>query len=267
MPPVPSRPPFPRPPLRIRTPFSPGDQSTLDDAEKLKIRNEAQNLKAKLEAELAALEKLRQGEGRPPASSGDVEPPKPVRVTRADSLLPFLLIRSFVGDIGARPVSPTLTGSSPDIIVARPNTGLTYPKNILGRDDMADFRSQNTIIVTKFDTSMRANPSFDIWVHVWNLGRAPAHGVRVLGRVLGSNPPAGPGVTETFVGGRELDLGDRTSSTSHLMVKVGTWCVASYDSIVEIQATAECILDAAANRDGSKDRHSAQTVLLLEWMG
>jgi hypothetical protein len=256
----PPRPPFPRPPSPSSTPFGPGDQTNLDNIKK--IIDEAKRLKDRLVSEQARLEKIRYGHV---LNHGDGPNTKPFPVSsvdglsRADSLLPFLLIRSFCGDIGARPVPQAQPISSPDIIVALPkNPG--YQPTVLGRDDMKDFLSQHTIV----NDIVQGN-TYDIWVHVWNLGRAPAHGVRISALINGM-------VGRVPLGGRILDLGDRTSSTSHLVVKVGSWSTgkASVHGVhplpdpTEIKATAECILDPAVVRDGSKDRHSTHR-FVMQW--
>jgi hypothetical protein len=241
----------PRPPSPSSTPFGPGDQTNLDNIKK--ITDEAKQLKSRLESEQAKLEKIRYGHV---LNHGDGPNTKPFPVSsddglsRADSLLPFLLIRSFCGDIGARPVQPALTSSSPDIFMAIPYSP-GYQPTVLGRDDMADFMSQQVPRI------FWVGGTYDIWVHVWNLGRAPAHGVRVKAWAAGA-----------FVGGSVVDLGDRTSSTSHLVVKVGSWVPGFHSDPVEIRATTECISDpAAAVRDGSKDRHTAHRFVMIKLMG
>lgn len=261
IPPIPPRrqqPPFTRPPFPLRPPrplpapipFGPGDHANPDPDE---ITKAARDLQARLEAERARLWKLR-GDGERPAGPAadsrhqDGRPPERGADSRADGLWPFLLIRSFRGDFGARPATVNKK-ASPDIILTQQNPA--YQTTVVGQNGIADFRAQNKIPNVVF-----RNWTYDVWVHVWNLGRAPAHGVRVRAWVEGS-----------FIGGRELDLGDRTSSTSHLLVKVGTW---QPQATQEILATAECMSDVAKARpasDPGKDRHTAARVVWVIPMG
>jgi hypothetical protein len=209
--------------------FGPDDRSTLDN--KQQIVDNTRKLKDNLLSQYTKLEKMRYG---------DVH--EHVPVSRADGFWPFLLIRSFPGDVGARPI-PTPAASSPDIILASGNP--QYQPTIVGRDDIAGFLSQNAII-----RQLTMPVRVAVWVHVWNLGRAPAHGVRV--RAWCSLPGVG------FIGGRAFDLGDRTSSTSHLMVKVGSFVIPANLNSLRVDAAAECMSDVAgAVRDPGRDRHRA----------
>ncbi len=239
--------PFPKPPERPPkiiippwTPFGPGDNVPLDAPS---VVAQAEALRADLIKTRNKLERLRR-RGAPP---DDREPPRPFTGPRSNLMLPYLLIRTRVGDTGARPiVVPPTTDyyayyQSPDIILTTPST--TDPPAV-GRGD--------------FDTKLRGrivgvldqNRSYDVWVHVWNLGYAPAYGVRVRAWRRPSGV-AGPGI---FIGGRQLDLGDRNSSNSHLVVKLGSWASESG----AIVATAECIADTCnGSHDWSQDRHTA----------
>ncbi len=209
--------------------FGPDDNSTLDN--KQQIIDTAHKLRDELRDQYSKLEKMRYGDVR-----------EHVPVSRADGLWPFLLIRSFRGDIGARPI-PAPRGSSPDILLTSGNP--QYQRTIVGRDDVADFLSQHAIVKW-----LTMPVEVAVWVHVWNLGRAPAHGVRL--RAWCSLP----GVN--YVGGREFDLGDRTSSTSHLLVKVGSFVIPGGLNFLRVEAAAECMSDVAgALRDPARDRHRA----------
>ncbi len=217
--------------------FGPDDHSTLDNKEL--IIDKAQKLKDDLLSQYRKLEKMRHG---------DVHEHTPV--SRADGLWPFLLIRSFPGDVGARPIQLSAQGS-PDIILTafNPNYKETMVRSL---DEMKDFMSQNPVM-----PKQKSWPHFidrlNVWVHVWNLGRAPAHGVRIRAWVTL------PSSLQTFIGGREFDLGDRTNSTSHMLIKVGSIPgSASLVPSINIHATAECMSDvAAAVRDPGQDRHTA----------
>ncbi|HBL22942.1 MAG TPA: hypothetical protein DDZ40_02370 [Deltaproteobacteria bacterium] len=208
--------------------FGPDDHSTLDNKEL--IINKAQKLKDDLVSQYRKLEKMRHG---------DVH--EHVPVSRADGLWPFLLIRSFPGDFGARPIQLPVPKKSPDIILTVNNPN--YERTVVGRDQMDDFLRHNTII-PKWGSPHNST----IWVHVWNLGRAPARGVRVRAWCL-----------DRFIGGREFNLGDRTSSTSHLIVKVGSLGPGIILPPIDIYATAECMSDVAGSvRDPRQDRHTAK---------
>lgn len=216
--------------------FGPDDQSTLDNQKAKAISDKAEELKDKLSSQYKDLKKIRYGAAH-----------ENVTLSRADGLWPFLLIRSFPGDVGARPIirryPDILNPSSPDILLASGNP--QFQLTVVGRDDMAEFLSQMPIIKV-----LTMPVRVAVWVHVWNLGRAPAYGVRV--RAWYSLPEV------NFIGGREVDLGDRTSSTSHLLVKVGSFVIPGALNSLSVNATAECMSDVAgADRFPGNDRHTA----------
>jgi hypothetical protein len=211
--------------------FGPDDDSTLDSQKAKAISDKAEKIKDKLLSQYKELEKMRHGGAQ-----------EHVPVSRADGLWPFLLIRSFPGDIGARPMQIPVHLNSPDIILTVNNP--SYLPTIIGRDEIGTFLQNNKII----PRWSGARPDTAVWVHVWNLGRAPAHGVRVRAWCFGG-----------FIGGRQFDLGGRTSSTSHLIVRVGSLDPGLILPPVRIHATAECMSDVAAPvRDPSQDRHTAR---------
>ena len=163
-------------------------------------------------------------------------------------MLPYLLIRTIVGDTGARPFTNPGAAllefhQSPDIILT-----LSEPNDppVMGRGDFnTRLRGRVVGIID------RLNISYDVWVHVWNLGHAPAYGVRVRAWTGGNGQPH----RSVYLGGRQIDLGDRNSTTSHLVVKVGQWGINAGDHIV---ATAECIADTCnGSHDWAQDRHTA----------
>ena len=94
---------------------------------------------------------------------------------------------------------------------------------------------------------------YDIWVHAWNLAGRPRS---ASGCVVVELP--GP-----FIGGRQLDLGDRVSETSHRCVRIGTYHAAAGAGGARDEtfvAIAECLSDVATgDRDFGMDRHVAHS--------
>jgi len=160
------------------------------------------------------------------------------------------------GDIGARPLAQSApTNSSPDIIVT--NADPQFEPTVLGRDEFLAIK--NRIV-----PSVLTDTPYDVWVHVWNLGRAPAYGVRVRAWVSWQADPA----SGLFLGGRRLDLGDRTSESSHRVVKIGQWFPDGSGRDL-VRATAEGISDVASGSSvsgGIQDRHTAFRHVPLEEM-
>jgi hypothetical protein len=237
----PDRPPRDRPPRIPWTPFGPGDKVPLDAPA---VVAQAEALRAQLIATRTKLERLRRG-GAPP---DDREPPRPFTGRRSNLLLPYLLIRTIVGDTGARPMPAEFQvvdrHQSPDIILTTPDPN---DPPVVGRGDF------NTKLRGRIVGVLDQGRRYDVWVHVWNLGHAPAYGVRVRAWCGG-----GPGVPprSRYIGGRQLDLGDRNSPTSHLVVKLGSWQPEDGPGVV---ATAECIADTCnGTHDWSQDRHTGQ---------
>ena len=244
--PGPFRPPIPW------TPFGPGDTAAPDTPG---ILARVAKTRTALEAAQVKLTRLRHGPG-PDGTDPRVRP-----VSRADGLWPFLVIRSYLGDVGARPIdtpsAPEIGHGefgSPDIVVT---TIDPTDKQVLGRDGVAALHSQNRIRkVMNYDTT------YTIWVHVWNLGLAPAHGVRV--RAWGfANAPDGSFTNsppKVFLGGTEIDLGDRTSEDAHLLVRTGTWLVPAALGPRwggGIQVVAESMSDVMEPANPLVDRHAA----------
>lgn len=225
------------------TPFGPGDHVPLDETS---VVAAAEALRSELIRTRDRLERLRRG-GAPP---DDREPPRPFTGRRSNLLLPYLLIRTRVGDNGARPIDqtqfPTEYHQSPDILLTTQNPN---DPPVVGRGDF-DTKLRGRIVGV-LDWTAR----YDVWVHVWNLGHAPAYGVRVRAWTGGNGRPP----RSVYLGGRQLDLGDRNSTTSHLVVKVGSWGITG--GITDgghIVATAESIADTCnGSHDWSQDRHTA----------
>ncbi len=237
--PHPGRPPVP--PVGW-TPFGPGDDHAPDP---LAIAKDADGIRAILAETQRTLTGKRHGPGP------DGTPPVVVETTRADGLWPWLLIRQQTGDIGARPLDPTAIGpilrgerNSPDILLTL--AGPATEPTLVGRAEMPALVARNV-------AELFPGYAYDAWVHVWNLGRSPATGVRV--RVY-----LGP--SDRFLGGRQLDLADRTREGSHRVIKVATFTAGQRtlgdNAIGMVTAVAECISDVAgSDRNPGMDRHCA----------
>lgn len=247
-----------RPPRPIPwTPFGPGDHAAPDPDLLLK-----RVAKVRLGLEGVQRELATMRDGRPPDNDHPL-----AEVTRADGLWPYLLIRWKPGDVGKRPLTiadlteeAKWTGTnSPDVIVI--DAGAIDLPRIVGRAGIQALGTGRPSLIV--------GSTYDVWAHVWNLGRSHATGVRVRAR-LGPSPfnwpPGAPIQPERFLGGTTLDLGDRLSDTSHLAVKVATFTTDDlgddYSSLLTV--TAECLSDVA-NEDKSPngDRHSGHYVLVV----
>ena len=120
--------------------------------------------------------------------------------TRTELFLPFLFIRTRLGDTGARPVVGAFW-ESPDILIA-PNIG---PASAPARPP-------------DLGSTAKANVENTIYAHVWNLGQAPAHGAIV--EFYWFNPTLGfNGEAANFIGKTFVDLGGRGSPGSHKLIK------------------------------------------------
>jgi hypothetical protein len=239
-----------RPPFAPAAPFTPGDQSTPDVAA---ILQAAKDIKAKLENDR---EKLlgRSGHSDNPDNPDNPDEPHGSPI-RSKSFVPFLLVRAYPGDCGARPVTQAAMGGwnsgSPDIIVVP--ASLSPIGTIFGREEARDFMAQQPS-----DYAPMRNQPIDVWVHVWNLGQAAAYGVRIRARE--SHLWDGPSPEwEEFIGGAQLDLGDRTSPRSHALIKVATWTMPpEAPPLLTIRVVAECLTDTASTTfDAVADRHCA----------
>ena len=248
--PRPPRPPFP--PIEW-TPFGPGDNAAPDVAT---IEARAAKTRAALEKAQVELTGMRYGPGP------DGTPPVVREVTRADGLWPFLVIRTYPGDMGKRPFQPadtvtpyTTPVNSPDVIVT--NQGPAGEPVVVERSGMAALKGRelfHDILVGMY---------CDVWVHVWNLGRFQATGVRVRAR-LGPSPYHYPPQDPWFLGGTTIDLSDREGDRAHLIVKVGSF--QAYGPTIKqwmmVTATAECLSDpATGDLAPGADRHSAHCVI------
>lgn len=239
--------PVPEPPPRPRA-FGPDDASTLDAAA---VQRRIEANRQRLLAAQLKLTRMRYGPGP------DGTDPVVREVTRADSQWPFLLVRSFPGDAGGRPLEPPegttmeeYASFSPDIIVTW--AGPKDAPRIVDRPGLADLYARGL-------TDLQDEGSFfDVWVHVWNLGRVAATGVRLRVREA---MVADPFVTSgPFLGGATVDLSDRLGDRSHLAVKVVTFTprlpFAANSTCLAV--TADCLSDpASGDLSLGIDRHTA----------
>lgn len=126
---------------------------------------------------------------------------------RIDQFLPYLLIRSFAGDLGARPY-PATSGllGSPDIWIAKGDPAST------------------PAIPPDRGTTLTTGQPTTIYAHVWNLGRAPVIGATVefyrlnnYGLFMPSYVPKESDLDS--IGMAKVDLAPRSSKECHRLVK------------------------------------------------
>lgn len=164
---------------------------------------------------------------------------------RTQTLFPYIFVRSVAGDQGRRPLwPPTVCWESCDIHLLPSGTGgFDFSKTIL-----------NPV----------AGQAYQVFVHVWNLGRLGAYGSRVRAWWVEPgffNGTPDPRYTPHFIGGAYFDLGDRDSNESHQLIEIQAPWVVQMN-----QPAHECLLvavDCATDPwDGSLDannrRHVAQ---------
>jgi hypothetical protein len=127
-------------------------------------------------------------------------PKGPAFGPRKDEFLPYLVVRAFGGDHGARPTSVPFW-ESPDVFIAPSVVPDDAPPLPTTRGGIAQAGAPNTL-----------------WAHVWNIGRAPVINARVefywFDPSLGFSADAA-----NFIGVAHVDLGDRNSGRSHTVVK------------------------------------------------
>lgn len=125
--------------------------------------------------------------------------------SRKDEYLPYLVIRAFGGDHGARAISVP-SWESPDIFIAPNLAAEDAPPAPTTRGGLAQAGVPNTL-----------------WAHVWNLGRAPVYNARV--EFYWCDPTVGISSDATnLIGVAHVDLGDCNSGQAHTIVK----CPASW---------------------------------------
>jgi len=173
------------------------------------------------------------------------------RYDRQDAFWPYLVIRAVPGDKGARPLwPPTATWESPDLLL--------MPAEVTGPFDRSQLVAQPV-----------AGRSYRVFVHVWNLGRHPAIGVRVRAWWVQPgffNPATSAQLPPTMIGGAWVNLGDRTQPDCHQIVEIGTpWTVVQDNDAHEcLLAAADCFGDAwSGSLDSNGDRHVGQRNLTI----
>lgn len=248
--PRPPRPERPEDPETPWTPFGPGDKAQPDVRV---LRKRLAALKRELEKAQLQLTEMRYGRGP------DDTPPEVREVSRADGMWPYLLIRQRVGDVGARPMDMSIVTDrdwikffSPDILLTR--TGPPGEPVVVDRHGYPALEARTG--------PLPEGEALDVWVHVWNLGRFQASGVRVRVAMTGpvdfSSLPALPAGGLTYRAGRQLDLGDRLSERAHCLIKAATIEPQDFPADALLAATAECLTDPAPDdRSPGMDRHTA----------
>jgi hypothetical protein len=160
---------------------------------------------------------------------------------RAQQFLPYLLVRTAVGDNGTRHIGGSAT-SSPDIWIAQgdPVSSPEIPPN-QGPDSILGWRS------------------YTIYAHVWNLGRAPTIGVKVefyLNEGYGDLAPPSGGP----LGVARVDLPPRSSLACHKLVRCPqAWNAEPIGGFHYLIVRASAIGDSISNNpwDPSNNRHVA----------
>jgi hypothetical protein len=249
-------------------PFGKDDNSTLDPQA---VQQQLEKTRETLQAVQAKLTQMRYTPGP------DKQPPDVQNMTRADGQWPFLLIRTYPGDVGKRPL--TLAGgpwvqdelllpykgrnNSPDILLARPGPQ-DEPRIIDNSDDYAALKARDA-------RDFHVGQSYDVWVHVWNLGQSQVSGVRVRVR-LRPEPPVPAGAVlppPVFLGGTALDLGDRLSERAHRMIKVASFTAPvgsplSDDYNATLIATVDTLSDpSSGDLSLGADRHTAHRAVIV----
>jgi len=167
---------------------------------------------------------------------------------------PHLLIRSHAGDRGARPVWPSVPSwLSPDILL--------FPSAAVPPGDPVD--------LSRAVVSPTVGETYTVGVHIWNLGRFPAHGVQV--KVWWVEPGFFSGVPDPrynphFIGGAWAELGDRESGHAHGIVLLpDTWTIRNTGLLHQcLLATVECVSDPWTGvLDANHDRHVGQRNVTL----
>jgi hypothetical protein len=167
---------------------------------------------------------------------------------------PHLLIRTHAGDRGQRPVWPsTPSWLSPDIHL--------FPT--------ASVPPGSAVDLSQAVLSPQVGETYTVGVHIWNLGRFPAHGVRV--KVWWVEPGFFSGIPDPrynphYIGGTWAELGDRESGHAHGIVLIpDTWTIQNTGMLHQcLLATVECPTDHWTGvLDANHDRHVGQRNLTL----
>lgn len=165
---------------------------------------------------------------------------------RAQRFYPYILIRSFTGDRGDRPVTLAVGNSSPDIWIA-PGDPAGTPAIPSGP---GDYR-------------VTAGAEYTIYAHVWNLGRAPSVGIRVeffwqnFDLPLNVSPP-------NLIGWTRIDLPPRSSIECHRLVKCPKVFIPQPIDPMNLFVQATAVGDSIDDPwNPATDRHLARAILLV----
>ncbi len=171
---------------------------------------------------------------------------KQKRRVRQDELWPYLLIRAVPGDHGVRPLAVPFW-ESPDIIVV--------PGIVSAYDGVSA------------TLSPQVGVPHTIFVHVWNLGRLPAVGVKLrvywVNPSLDLNDPAHP---PNLIGSMYFDLEDRQNPDCHKLLRLpAPWTPVMENNGHEcLLAKVDCFADGAGpGFDARANRHVGQRNLHL----
>ena len=165
---------------------------------------------------------------------------------RQDGLWPYLLIRAVPGDHGVRPLTVPFW-ESPDILVV--------PGIVQNYDGVSA------------TLSPQAGVPHTIFVHVWNLGRLPAIGIKL--RVYWANPsfsfddPAHPPQIISSIG---LNLPDRQNPNCHQLIRLpAPWIPVIENGGHEcLLAKVDCFADGGGQGfNANTNRHVGQRNLKL----
>jgi len=215
--------------------FEAAEKNYLDQADKNSIANHSEQKNVQ-DIKKSLLDQVKQyNEGRLPSHKDE----KP---GRKDRFLPYLLVRSMVGDRGSRPYNAVFW-ESPDIWTASggPDTSPEIPATIGG--------------------NVKAGEPNTLYAHVWNLGNAPVGGVRV--EFYWFNPSmAIDGTHANLIGLSYVDLGPKTSPDCHKLVKCSKPWIPIFENngheclVVRVSSVGDPI--GAAEWSPYENRHVAQ---------
>jgi hypothetical protein len=114
--------------------------------------------------------------------------------------------------------------------------------------------------------------TYDVWVHVWNLGQSQVSGVRVrLRMAVGWLMALDPNQPKVFLGGTTLDLGDRLSERAHRAVKMASLTIPGGELLpygALLVATVDTLSDpSSGDRSPGADRHTAHRLIVASQAG
>ncbi len=248
-------------------PFGKDDDSVLDAR---LLQRELESTRRALQSVQITLTQMRYKPGP------DKQVPEVREITRVDGQWPFLLVRSYPGDVGKRPVQsgdepPGYAGgyNSPDIIITQPGPR-DEPRIVdRDRDGIAALKARD------IGRLLYKGWTYDVWVHVWNLGQSQVGGAARVRLRIRQSPfqPDEPVVQpEAFLGGTTLDLGDRLSERAHRVVKAASFTVPPSDRGVSytafLTATVDTLSDpSSGDLSPGTDRHTANCLVIAYVVG